>query len=201
MKNVLLALNIVLLGAVGFLYYLHYEAKSKQTTIKATDTPKDPVQKDVSIAYFELDSLENNYEYAKEVKNFLTQKDRDNAAKLNKLKNNFNQKYSEYQQKGPNLSQNEQSEYQQELMKLQNNYAETEQNLTTAMNTLAIEKMQQVKMKIQDYLKNYSSSKGFTYVFASSGDDYLYYKDTLRNITAEIISGLNNQYKMEKSKK
>ncbi len=200
MKNVLLGLNVVLLAAVGYLFYLHYNSDPKPVSVKAAETQADALKTTVSIAYFELDSLENNYEYAKEVKSYLTRKDRENASSLNKLKNNFNEKYKEYQQKGPNLSQNEQSEYQQELMKLQNNYAETEQKLTASMNTEAIEKMQQVKMKIQDYLKNYCANKGLTYVFASSADDYLYYKDTVRNITSEIISGLNEEYKTGKNK-
>lgn len=198
MKNVLLGLNVVLIAAVGYLFYLHFQ--SKPETHNNTEATTDKKVDKGTIAYFELDSLENNYEYAKEVKNYLTQKDRDNAAMLNKVKNNFNEKYKEYQQKGPNLSQNEQSEYQQELMKLQNDYAQLEQKLTASMNAEAVEKMQQVKMKIQDFLKNYCAVKGLSYVFASSADDYLYYKDTIRNITPEIISGLNEQYRTTKSK-
>lgn len=198
MKNVLLGLNVVLIAAVGYLFYLHFQ--SKPDVNNDAEAAKDTKVDKGAIAYFELDSLENNYEYAKEVKNYLTQKDRDNAAMLNKVKNNFNEKYKEYQQKGPNLSQSEQSEYQQELMKLQNDYAQLEQKLTASMNAEAVEKMQQVKMKIQDFLKNYCAVKGLSYVFASSADDYLYYKDTVRNITPEIITGLNEQYRTTKSK-
>ena len=41
-------------------------------------------------------------------------------------------------------------------------------------------------MKIQDFLKNYCADKGYAYVFASNDQDYLYYKDSIRNITPDI---------------
>jgi outer membrane protein len=68
------------------------------------------------------------------------------------------------------------------------------------MQTEMLEKLQGVKMKIQDYLKVYCASKGYAYVFASSKDDDIYYKDTIRNITDSIIIGLNAQYKNTKKK-
>ena len=50
-------------------------------------------------------------------------------------------------------------------------------------------------MKIQDFLKNYcSADKGYAYVFASNDQDYLYYKDSIRNITPDVLTGLNASY-------
>ncbi len=198
MNRILLLLNILLLGAVAYLYYLHYTYTSKDLHNQAKD--KAAVLNSFKIAYFELDSLENNYEYAKEIKDYLTKKDQGNANQLNKIKNSYLNKLKEYQQKGPTLSQSQQSDYQQTLMKLQNDYTETEQNLNNSMQTEAVEKMQQVKIKIQDFLKTYCAAKGLAYVFASSENDYLYYKDTVRNITPDIVNGLNDQYKNSKTK-
>jgi len=85
-------------------------------------------------------------------------------------------------------------------MKLQEDYQQTGQTLSNDMNAETAEKLQMVKKKIQDYLKGYCSAKGFAYVFATSESDFIYYKDTVRNITPDIIQGLNEAYKKEKTK-
>ena len=115
-----------------------------------------------------------------------------NLAYLNKAK--------EYQQKGPSMTQNQQSEYQQALGKLQNDYSETEQSLGQEMQAESAEKLQAVKMAIQDFLKTYCAAKGFAFVFASNESDYLYYKDTVRDITPDVVKGLNEAYQKTKIK-
>jgi len=198
MNKFLLGLNVVLIIAVGVLYYLYFEYKRadshdiKQAQTAAANTFK--------IAYFELDSLQTKYEYYKEVKDYLTKKDADYSQQLNSIRTRYLNKLKEYQDKGPTLTQSQQSDYEQQLMKLQNDYTTTEQNVNTAMQTEMLEKLQGVKMKIQDYLKTYCASKGYAYVFASSKEDDIYYKDTIRNITDSIIIGLNAQYKDTKKK-
>lgn len=198
MNKVLLGLVILLTAAVGYLYYEHYAYINADVHNKEKD--KAVIMNALKIAYFELDSVESSYEYYKEVKDYLTKKDQSNQTQLNKIKNNYLNKAKEYQQKGPNMSQNEQSEYQQSLMKLQNDYSETEQNLNNEMQAEMVEKMQAVKKKIQDYLKSYCAEKGYSYVFASNDNDYLYYKDSIRNITPDIIKGLNDEHKKNKEK-
>lgn len=198
MQKVSLVLNVVLLIAVGYLYYEHYayinqdEHKLAQNNAAVADSFK--------IAYFELDSLQNNYVYYREVKDFLTRKDQENQAQLNKIKSNYMNKAKEFNDKGAQLSQNEAEEYQRMLMKLQNDYNEAEQSLNNEMQSVMAEKLSDVKMKIQEFLKTYCAKKGFAYVFASNDQDYLYYKDTIRNITPDIVGGLNETYKKNKEK-
>ncbi len=198
MKKALIILNFLLVGAVAYLFYLHYSYIESDK--HKLDDNKAAVQNSVKIAYFELDTIQNNYEYYIEVRDILTKKDQANTDQLNKIKNNYLNKAKEYQQKGANLSQNEQSQYQQVLMKLQNDYQETENNLSQEMQAASAEKLQGVKMAIQDFLKTYCASKGYAYVFASNESDYLYYKDTIRNITPDLVAGLNEAYKKSKIK-
>ena len=199
MNKILLIINVLLLAAVGYLYYLHYNYTSADEKKHADE--KAAVLNSFKIAYFELDSVQNNYQYYKEVRDYLTKKDQNNNEKLNKIKSDYLNKYKEYQQKGSQLSEKEQNDYQQNLMKLQNDYQETEQTINNEMNAEATEKLQNVKKKIEDFLKGYCSTKGLAYVFAASDrDNFLYYKDTIRNITPDIIKGLNDDYKKARSK-
>ena len=61
-------------------------------------------------------------------------------------------------------------------------------------------KLLEVKTRIQQFLRNYCKDKGYAYVFASDENDYLYYKDTVRNITPDIVRLLNEDYKNTKNK-
>jgi outer membrane protein len=198
MKKVLLALNIILLIAVAVLFYLYYQytASDKHKIAEANAAANN----NFKIAYFDLDSLENNYVYSKEVRDFLKQKDQQATNKLNNLRNTYIAKAKEFNQKGPTLSQTEQSQYQQELQNMDNDFQQQQQNLSQEMNAISLEKMQAVKAKIQDFLKTYCKEKGYTYVFASNDNDYLYYKDTIRNITDDIVKQLNDLYSKEKKK-
>lgn len=199
MKKFLLITNIILILAVAYLYYEHY--KYIDADIHGKEIDKAAVQNSFKIAYFELDSLENNYDYYKEVKDYLTKKDQNNTEQLNAIRNKYQTKLKEYQQKGSTLSQNEQSDYEQQLMQLQSDYQQTEQSLSNDFNAETAEKLQGVKNKIQDFLKGYCAAKGLAYVFATSESDFIYYKDTVRNITPDVIQGLNEAYQKEKNKK
>jgi outer membrane protein len=74
-KNVLVGFNIVLLILVGILFYLHFSSTPKKTetpAVKVGSTNTNTVSAPFKIAYFEMDSIENNYEYLKDVKSHAT---------------------------------------------------------------------------------------------------------------------------------
>jgi len=199
MNKISITLNVVLIAAVGYLYYLHYEYINEDSHKQARANAA--VLNSFKIAYFEMDSLQDNYEFYKQVRDELTKKDKTNADKLNKIKTEYYNKAKELQDKGSSLTAQQQSDYQQTLMNLQQTYTQTEQDRTNQMKAEMNEKLGVVKKKIEDYLKNYCAQKGLAYVFgASSNDNFLYYKDTVRNVTADLIKGLNSEYKNEKAK-
>lgn len=198
MKKFLIVSNFILLAAVAFLFYRSFNSKTGAGPIVNHKNTGDSIRG--KIAYFDLDSLQNQYQYFIEVRDYLKGKDDDNTRDLNKLRNNYMGKLKEYNQKGANLSQAEQGQYQQELMQMQNDYQAKEQSVSQAMQAEAMEKMQGVKQKIQEFLKTYSTDKGYAYIFASNDNDYLYYKDTINNITNDIVGKLNEEYKNSKKK-
>ncbi len=189
MKKFLLILNCVLIIAIGLLYYLYFNyAKTDIHKIKQANAA---VANSFKIAYFDLDSLQNSYEDYKQVRDFLRSKDSVMTMQLNQMQENYANKAKEYRQKGPNMTPAEQNSYEQELQKIQDDYQQTQHDMSQEMNAVSMQKLQEVKSKIQNFLKTYCREKGYTYVFASSNDDYLYYKDTLRDITSDIVKDLN----------
>lgn len=198
MKKFLLISNIILLFAVAFLYYEYYSYKNFD--LHNINNANAAVSNTLKIVYFDLDTLQNQYKYFEEVRDYLNAKDSGIQAELNRLRNEYVNKVKEYNQKGPGLSQTQQSDYEQQLVQMKNAYDDRSQTLQQAMQVEYVQKMQEVKSKIQTFLKSYCKDKGYAYVFASSDNDYLYYKDTIRNITPEIVVKLNELYWNDKKK-
>jgi outer membrane protein len=55
-----------------------------------------------------------------------------------------------------------------------------------------------IRKKIEDYIKEYNKQKNYSYIFAYDASGFIYNKDTLFNITNELLLGLNTEYKKSK---
>jgi outer membrane protein len=191
MKSISWVVNGVLAIAVIVLYFLHFNSSS--LPVKSAALSSD----NVKIAYFEIDSIQNNYEFFIDVKSALQVKDMDNAKQLTALKNAYIAKYQDLQKNGQYLSQAEVGSRQQDLVQAEKNYTNKEQQLSQELQEESFKRLQEVKKKIEVYLEKYNKNKTFAYIF-SSNPDLMYYKDTAYDITADIIKGLNDEYKPKK---
>ena len=191
MKSISWVVNGVLAIAVIVLYFLHFNNSSLPVESAALSSDN------VKIAYFEIDSIQNNYEFFKDVKSALQVKDMDNAKQLTALKNAYIAKYQDLQKNGQYLSQAEVGSRQQDLVQAEKNYTNKEQQLSQELQEESFKRLQEVKKKIEVYLEKYNKNKTFSYIF-SSNPDLMYYKDTAYDITEDIIKGLNDEYKPKK---
>ncbi len=191
MKSINWVINGVLVIAVAVLYFLHFSETN--TPIKSSALTAGGTK----VAYFEIDSIQNNYEFFKEVKSALQVKDMENSKQLTALKNAFAVKYQDLQKNGQYLSQAEIGSRQQELAQLEKNYTNKEQQLSQELQEESFKRLQEVKKKIEAFLESYNKNKAFAYIF-SSNPDLMYYKDTAYDITEDIVKGLNSEYKSKK---
>ncbi len=183
--------NGVMALAIIVLFVLHFNSNS--TPVKSSALAAGGVK----VAYFEIDSIQNSYNFFKDVREALQAKDVENAKQLTGLKNAFAIKYQELQKNGQFLSQAEIGARQQELAQLEKNYTNREQQLASEMQEESFKRLQEVKQKIEAFLVNYNKNKEFAYIF-SSNPDLMYYKDTAYDITSDIVKGLNAEYKPKK---
>ncbi len=188
MKSTSWMVNGVLALAIIVLYVLHFSNSSP--VIKASAA----AGAGTKVAYFEIDSIQNNYEFFKEVKSSLQVKDMENAKQLTALKNAFAAKYQDLQKNGQSFTQAEVASRQQELAALEKNYTNKEQQLAQELQEESFKRLQEVKKKIEIFLEKYNKGKTFSYIF-SSNSDLMYYKDTAYDITSDIVKGLNGEYK------
>lgn len=200
MKNSTLstALNIVLLVAVAVLFYLHFSSKSAGGNAAVTTTgtkavPNGPFK----IAYFETDSIQNHFDYYKDIVAELEAKNQANSKILGEMKSSFASKYQELQKVGSTLTQTELAARQQELTNIENAFRGKEKMMNDEMQDINFRKMQDVKKKIEDFLKEYNKDKGYAYVFSYSVD-LMYLKDTAYDVTTDLVNGLNKLYPRKK---
>ena len=191
-KNFLLAFNFILLILTGILFYLHFSADKKTlSTVAVHDTAP---AGSFRIAYFDMDSIEKNYDYLRNVKNELKTKETQLNAQLNALKNKYMSKVTKFQQEAQTMSQERQGTMQQDLMQEQKVIQNKEQAISSELQDESFKKMQDVNKTIEEFLKEYNSNKEYAYILGYQSGT-IYYKDTRYDITDAVLKGLNERYK------
>src|SRR6266550_4318336 len=107
MKNILLVSNIILLGLVGYLYYLHFQSP-KKTAAQTSTSVKQTSGSGNMVAYIDLDSLQNNYEYYQKLKMDFDRRQAASNNEVTALQKRYQARAQELQQKGPTMNQQEQ---------------------------------------------------------------------------------------------
>lgn len=195
MKNFTLGLNVVLAIAVAVLFYLHFSSTKKKipNTTPATQTNNN----NFKIAYFESDSLETRFEYYKQISKELGASEQQKRNELLAQRNAFVEKVKEYQAKGQSMTQMEAAKANQDVEERQKQIQANEQTKSQEIQDERFKKLQDVKKKIEEYLKQYNKNNTFSFILSSSSD-LMYYKDSTYDITKDLIKGLNEKYSKKK---
>lgn len=194
MKNFIPGLTVVLALAVVVLYILHFSSGQKPTVFSAGN--KTVPEGNFKVAYFELDSIQNQFDYYKEISSSIQSKAQDNNKQLGEMKNAFANKYQELQKSAQTLTQAELASKQQELIQLEKTFQSKEQMMNNELQDESMRKLQDVKKKIDDFLKEYNNKREYAFIIGHNPEaGLLYYKDSAYDITADLIKGLNAKYK------
>ena len=197
-RNFLLAFNVVLLILICVLFYLHFSSDKKVTTpIGLIAAPDSITAGNFKIAYFEMDSIENNYEYLKDVKSLLKTRESELTGQLTTLKNRYMEKVNKFQQEAQTMSQEKQGAMQNDLLNEQKMLQNKEQSMGAELQDESFKKLQVVNKTIEDFLQEYNKNKGYSYILGYQSGQ-IYYKDPRFDITAPVLAGLNDRYKKKK---
>ena len=104
MKNGLLIWNVILTLLIGYLLITHFSS-GKRTSTKERSITSDTAQsaRNFSIAYFEMDSVEANFDMVRDVKAELSKKEDAINTELENLSKKFQQRYNYFQNKAQGL--------------------------------------------------------------------------------------------------
>lgn len=194
MKNGLLALNGLLLIAVGVLFYLHFSEKKASVNGSNKSTQKPLPETPLRIAYFEIDSVSEHFAMVKDVRSELDKRQDSMNNEMERLDKAYRDKMSEYQSKAASMSQMQSESATQDLLKMQDYIKNRKQELDQKYNDLVTRRMNNVKAKIEEFLKEYNKDDRYNYII-SYEPGLFYYKDPAFNITDDVVKGLNEMYK------
>jgi outer membrane protein len=199
MKQFSLVVNIVLIVAVGILYYLHFSVSKKVSVNEKSSThnvPDTSTGKKIVMAYVELDSLNNNVSFIKKRKVEL-------EAEQRTIANEYENSYREltilrdnFLKKGNSITQQEAEAFQEKLGLRQQEIEQVKQQKTQRLAEKGARVLEDMQTKLKDFMNEYNVEKKYTLIFTTgTGLDYLLYKDSTLNITSDIVKGLNGKMK------
>ena len=197
MKNVLLIINVVLLGLVGYLYYLQFGNRAPVKKQAVTETQKDSLQDKVKIAYIDLDSLQENYIYYKRIKSELESKQKSANNELTSMQKKFQTRAMALQQKAQTMTPPEQEKAMTEMNSMQGDLQARQQTIESELYEYNAKMKDDILARIQNFLKTYNKDARYSYIF-SYEPGFMFYKDSTLDITNDVIKGLNDLYASEK---
>lgn len=207
MKNLQTFFNIVFATAIITLAVLLFKNKNNTPATIAKAPTNAKVQ---LIAYFNMDTLENQYEMAKAIKLELKQNELQISNDMAKHQNDRNIKLKQIQEKvgdinpqNPNLSNSEiaiLNNAQKEMQNVEMEFQQYKQDLGNRSSDFVRQKLTTLKTAIEDYIKLYNQNNTYSYIFSSEEgiNNLFYFKDKTYDITEDIIKGLNEEYKKKK---
>jgi outer membrane protein len=200
MKNGLLVWNILLTIVAGYLLFVHFGAKktSESFTQKIESRDTAMLNRPFRIAYFEMDSVENNFQMVKDIKAEINKKEETINIQLEKLDKEYKTKVNAYQSQAQSMTPGQTEAATQEIMRMQEDMKTTKQALDQDYNDFVFRRQKDVKTRIEEFLNIYNKTKNYSYI-VSYEQGIFYYKDTAYNITEDVIKGLNELYKTKKS--
>ena len=196
MKSISTYLNVVLLVAVGVLYYLHFSQKPKDAVkIRPAITVKGDSSHPL-IAYVDLDSLNDKIDYIKTNRKAMEAEQVSIESEWEAGYRGLENQKNEFLKKGASITQDQAEAFQNMLLEKQQQIDNKKQVMLQKLNEKSYKFMDGIQKELQLFLNEYNESKAFTYIFTTgNGLDYMVYKDSSYNITQDVIEGMNERYK------
>lgn len=154
------------------------------------------------MAYFEMDSVATNFDLVKDLKTQLTKKEEAITAEMTTRTKKLQERYNYYQNlaQSGNLSESQSEAASKEMKDMDEEMKNRKQQLDQDYNNYMMTKQNEIKTKIENFLRDYNKTKNYSYII-SYEQGLFYYRDTAYNITSDVVKGLNEFYKEPKKSK
>ncbi len=204
MKKVNLIINIVLVVAIGVLYFLHFKGdKSKSEPSKAKIETSAINTNDGPIAYIKIDSLLSNMKMYADVNEQLT-------AKQKKLETTFASQYQAFEKEVTDfqnkvskglLTRREGQERETQLAAKKSEIENQRNNYPVELQEEGAVSQNKVINYLMEYLVEYNSDNKYSLIFSYSFGGGLLFADNSLDITTEVLEGINLKYEAELTSK
>jgi len=189
--------NIALTLLCGYLVYNQLNSGSRRPA--SASGSASAATGSFRMAYFEMDSIAANFDMVKDLKTEMTKREDAIKAELDRLGKSMQQKLSYYQQQAStgSLTQEQSDAASREMRSLDDNLKSRQQSLESEYSDFVLRRQNEIKTTIEEFLKEYNDDSQYSYI-VSYEPGLFYYKDTVHNITRDLIEGLNKKFKAKK---
>ena len=208
MNRISIIINAILIIAVGILFFLYAQLKSNSLEITSSESGKSfpkritdtSLLKNAKIAYINIDSLNEKYEYIKD-------KSKEIRGRQSAIEGSLSSMYTTFQQEVADLQQAAQagirpeSELKKEEARLQQKQMEIankEKQLQVLGEEVAATQSDMLQ-NVSKFIERYNNNK-FDYILAYTTNNIssVLYANSSLEITNEIVNGLNEEYRKNK---
>lgn len=203
MKQLSLVFNLVLLVAVGVLYYLHFSGKDagarQPAVVRAAPVSADGKVVAPLIAYVELDSLNEKITFIKNKRKELEAEQKTIEQEWENGYRDLERQRDNFLKKGNSITQEEAQQMQMSLMSQQEKIDERKQTKVQKLSERSFNAMDDIQKKLKEFMEDYNREKNYMYILTTgTGLDYMVYKDSTLNITNDVIEGMNQKLSADK---
>ncbi|MEI9956097.1 MAG: OmpH family outer membrane protein [Ferruginibacter sp.] len=175
MNKLSIGINLVLLAAVGFLYYYNFSGKKNNASVGNQIATVCSTQH--HIAYVELDSLNENLVVFKQKRKALELQQKNAELEISNDYKDLEAKKNIFFQKNPNATPEQIQNLRAELDKDQQDIEQKKQIRSQGLNQKNFELMESIQKNLKSFLTEYNKEKKYQYILTTgSGIDYLIYK-------------------------
>ncbi len=212
-KKLSIGLNIVLLIAVGHLYYLNFQGGEEETGPRKVEgeegssgREKEPMgagearsgSENLRIAYVKGDSILNNYDFLEEKYEELNDEQIRLEQKLRQKVEKYKQKAQQFKEEQAYMTAEELKQKRQELLAYQEEIQKDRQRLTNDLRKKEQKMQKKLFRNLNDFLEDYNTDREYDYILNyQQGGQVLFCNDAY-NITQQVLQGLNEQYTEER---
>lgn len=205
MKNISYVINGILAIAIIVLFVLFFTSKSdvhqEETVLQLH---KNDSTATLPIAYVNIDSLLQNYNYAKDMTNHLMKKFNTANNTMAQKQKQFESEVVDFQRKAQQnafISQERAQQEQQRLEKLEGDLQQMAQRLQTDLATEQQKINGQIADSVRLCLKEYNAKANYELIFSNNSLDNILIARDAYDITNKVLTILNSRYKADSTTK
>ena len=190
----MLVINVLLVVAVGWLYFDFYGKKSEKKAVQTVVNNTKSTAGNAPIAYVELDSLNEKITYIKEKRRALEAEQKVIESEWQRSMRSLEAQRDNFVKRGDAITQAEAEKFQGQLIEQQQKIEATKQNAAQRLSEKSYVFMDDIQSKLKTFLKEYNKDQRYMYILTSgTGLDYMIYRDSTLNITDDVIKGMNEK--------
>ncbi|MCF2499886.1 MULTISPECIES: OmpH family outer membrane protein [Dyadobacter] len=191
-NNTSLIWNIVLSLAVAVLFFLHFSGKPSGDAGATADGGVVAGRKTV---YVQVDSLLKNYEFFKDTRKELENKNFQLENELNTKGRSLQNEVQFFQQRAQTMTPEQARSTEAQLMKKQQDLVAYRDQSAQALGQEEAKKNEELYKNIRSYIEKYNKENGFEYVLGYSLGGGILFANPSLDVTQKILDGLNKEYK------